>query len=70
MHASLFQNNFLKISNAITLITGAEVSARIYEILNAIAQSKESEFLILISDLNLNLNEAQYLQDKIQEHRL
>ncbi|EJC07456.1 3',5'-cyclic-nucleotide phosphodiesterase [Helicobacter pylori] len=49
---------------------GREVSARIYEILNAIAQSKESEFLILISDLNLNLNEAQYLQDKIQEHRL
>ncbi|QDY63520.1 3',5'-cyclic-nucleotide phosphodiesterase [Helicobacter pylori] len=49
---------------------GREVSARIYEILNAIAQSKESEFLILISDLNLNLNEAEYLQDKIQEHRL
>ncbi len=49
---------------------GREVSARIYEILNAIAQSKESKFLILISDLNLNLNEAQYLQDKIQEHRL
>ncbi|WP_219028190.1 3',5'-cyclic-nucleotide phosphodiesterase [Helicobacter pylori] len=49
---------------------GREVSARIYEILNAIAQSKESEFLIFISDLNLNLNEAQYLQDKIQEHRL
>ncbi|GAA7638725.1 DHH family phosphoesterase [Helicobacter pylori] len=49
---------------------GREVSARIYEILNAIAQSKESESLILISDLNLNLNEAQYLQDKIQEHRL
>ncbi|GAA7836016.1 DHH family phosphoesterase [Helicobacter pylori] len=49
---------------------GREVSARIYEILNAIAQSKESQFLILISDLNLNLNEAQYLQDKIQEHRL
>ncbi|XNZ28366.1 3',5'-cyclic-nucleotide phosphodiesterase [Helicobacter pylori] len=49
---------------------GREVSARIYEILNAIAQSKESEFLILVSDLNLNLNEAEYLQDKIQEHRL
>ncbi|NHA50523.1 DHH family phosphoesterase [Helicobacter pylori] len=49
---------------------GREVSARIYEILNTIAQSKESEFLILISDLNLNLNEAEYLQDKIQEHRL
>ncbi len=49
---------------------GREVSARIYEILNAIAQSKESGFLILISDLNLNLNEAEYLQDKIQEHRL
>ncbi|GAA8585373.1 DHH family phosphoesterase [Helicobacter pylori] len=49
---------------------GREVSARIYEILNAIAQSKESESLILISDLNLNLNEAEYLQDKIQEHRL
>ncbi len=49
---------------------GREVSARIYEILNAIAQSKESKFLILISDLNLNLNEAEYLQDKIQEHRL
>ncbi len=49
---------------------GREVSARIYEILNAIAQSKESEFLILISDLNLNLNEAEYLQDKIQKHRL
>ncbi|EQL51307.1 3',5'-cyclic-nucleotide phosphodiesterase [Helicobacter pylori] len=49
---------------------GREVSARIYEILNTIAQSKESESLILISDLNLNLNEAQYLQDKIQEHRL
>ncbi|GAA6862784.1 DHH family phosphoesterase [Helicobacter pylori] len=49
---------------------GREVSARIYEILNTIAQSKESKFLILISDLNLNLNEVQYLQDKIQEHRL
>lgn len=49
---------------------GREVSARIYEILNAIAQSKENEFLILISDLNLNLNEAEYLQDKIQEYRL
>ncbi|WP_199768930.1 DHH family phosphoesterase [Helicobacter cetorum] len=49
---------------------GREVLARIYEILNAIAQSSETRFLILISDLNLSLGEAQYLQDKAQEYRL
>ncbi|WP_199769243.1 DHH family phosphoesterase [Helicobacter cetorum] len=49
---------------------GREVLARIYEILNAIAQSSETKILILISDLNLSLGEAQYLQDKVQEYRL
>ncbi len=66
----LVSKQFFKNTQCYNANYGREVSARIYEILNAIAQSKESEFLILISDLNLNLNEAQYLQDKIQEHRL
>ncbi|VEJ25495.1 3',5'-cyclic-nucleotide phosphodiesterase [Helicobacter pylori] len=66
----LVSKQFFKNTQCYNANYGREVSARIYEILNAIAQSKESEFLILISDLNLNLNEVQYLQDKIQEHRL
>ncbi|RKV48272.1 3',5'-cyclic-nucleotide phosphodiesterase [Helicobacter pylori] len=66
----LVSKHFFKNIQCYNANYGREVSARIYEILNAIAQSKESESLILISDLNLNLNEAEYLQDKIQEHRL
>ncbi len=66
----LVSKQFFKNTQCYNANYGREVSARIYEILNAIAQSKESEFLILVSDLNLNLNEAEYLQDKIQEHRL
>ncbi|EJB38091.1 3',5'-cyclic-nucleotide phosphodiesterase [Helicobacter pylori] len=66
----LVSKQFFKNTQCYNANYGREVSARIYEILNAIAQSKESEFLILISDLNLNLNEAEYLQDKIQEHCL
>ncbi|WQY87648.1 3',5'-cyclic-nucleotide phosphodiesterase [Helicobacter pylori] len=66
----LVSKQFFKNTRCYNANYGREVSARIYEILNAIAQSKENEFLILISDLNLNLNEAEYLQDKIQEHRL
>ncbi|RVZ26602.1 DHH family phosphoesterase [Helicobacter pylori] len=66
----LVSKHFFKNVQCYNANYGREVSSRIYEILNAIAQSKESEFLILISDLNLNLNEAEYLQDKIQEHRL
>ncbi len=66
----LVSKHFFKNIQCYNANYGREVSARIYEILNAIAQSKENKFLILISDLNLNLNEAEYLQDKIQEHRL
>lgn len=44
---------------------GKEIEARIQNILNNIKNSPKNDFLILITDLNLNLNEAKFLQDEV-----
>lgn len=44
---------------------GKEVEVRLNAMLNNIKLSSSKNFLILITDLNLNLNEAQFLQDEV-----
>lgn len=44
---------------------GKEVLVRINDILNNIKKSTHKGFLILITDLNLNINEAQFLQNEV-----
>lgn len=44
---------------------GKEVMVRIQHILHTIKHSKLNEFLILITDLNLTLDEAKFLQDEV-----
>lgn len=44
---------------------GKEVEVRLNNILSNIKLSASKHFLILITDLNLNLNEAKFLQDKV-----
>ncbi|RDU62650.1 DHH family phosphoesterase [Helicobacter sp. MIT 14-3879] len=44
---------------------GKEVEVRINNVLNNIKQSDSKNFLILITDLNLSLNEAKFLQDEV-----
>ncbi len=44
---------------------GKEVEVRLQNILDNIKKDSGSNFLILITDLNLNLNEAKFLQDEV-----
>lgn len=44
---------------------GKEVEVRIFDILNNIKQSKSKKYLILITDLNLTLQEANFLQYEV-----
>lgn len=44
---------------------GKEVEVRLRNILDNIKKDSHSNFLILITDLNLNLNEAKFLQDEV-----
>ena len=44
---------------------GKEVEVRLQNILDNIKKDSNSDFLILITDLNLNLNEAKFIQDEI-----
>lgn len=44
---------------------GKEVSMRLKHILNAIKSSQNREFLIFITDLNLTMNEAKFLQGEV-----
>lgn len=44
---------------------GREVEVRVRDILGRIKSSKNASFLILITDLNLTLNEAKFLQEEV-----
>lgn len=44
---------------------GREVEVRLRDILQRIKISKDTNFLVLITDLNLTLNEAKFLQDEV-----
>ena len=44
---------------------GKEVEVRLQHILDNIKRDSRSDFLILITDLNLNINEAKFLQDEV-----
>lgn len=50
---------------------GTEIQARLEKILSLIqAQDKEEEILLLITDLNLSLNESSFLQECVKELKL